>query len=153
MTARADQRAAARAGRRCVTCDVPLTAARSTKRFCSVRCRVAWCRKSPHDAVGNANGIEDARGVAADVEHVIRAWAAEQSITPAEAANDVLTYACESFAARRLTRREEQRYDRLFAHILRHARSPKVKRDVLQRALDWACPRHNQGTENRAHLR
>ena len=37
-------RAAARAGRKCEGCGEPLRAARSTKRFCSVRCRVAAFR-------------------------------------------------------------------------------------------------------------
>jgi hypothetical protein len=34
-------RAAARSGRSCEGCGEPLKAARATKRFCSVRCRVA----------------------------------------------------------------------------------------------------------------
>jgi endogenous inhibitor of DNA gyrase (YacG/DUF329 family) len=37
-------RAAARSGRRCERCGEPIEAERSTKRFCSVRCRVAAFR-------------------------------------------------------------------------------------------------------------
>jgi hypothetical protein len=35
------KRAATRAGRECLTCGVPMEAARATKRYCSDRCRVA----------------------------------------------------------------------------------------------------------------
>jgi hypothetical protein len=39
--ARSEQRAAARANRKCETCGQPIKAKRSTMRFCSMRCRVA----------------------------------------------------------------------------------------------------------------
>jgi hypothetical protein len=38
---RSEQRALERAGRTCKTCGKPITAQRSTMRFCSVKCRVA----------------------------------------------------------------------------------------------------------------
>lgn len=42
---RSAARAAVRADRKCVTCSEPITAQRSTMRFCSVRCRVAAHRE------------------------------------------------------------------------------------------------------------
>ena len=41
VKALAKARAAARANRKCATCGKPIKAQRSTKEFCSVRCRVA----------------------------------------------------------------------------------------------------------------
>ena len=43
--ARAVARRAARGGRVCPVCGVPLEAKRSTARYCSARCRVAWHRR------------------------------------------------------------------------------------------------------------
>jgi hypothetical protein len=40
-------RAAARAGRRCERCGAPIRAKRSTKRFCSTKCRIAAFRAAP----------------------------------------------------------------------------------------------------------
>jgi hypothetical protein len=42
--ARRQARAEARAGRTCAVCQAPLTSERATRRFCSVRCRVAAWR-------------------------------------------------------------------------------------------------------------
>jgi hypothetical protein len=41
VKARSEERAAARAGRRCAHCNEPITAQRSSNKFCSVGCRVA----------------------------------------------------------------------------------------------------------------
>lgn len=43
--ARTEKRAAAREGRQCAQCGEPITAARSTRRFCSDRCRVKAHRR------------------------------------------------------------------------------------------------------------
>jgi len=48
--ARSEARAAARADRRCAHCNEPITAQRSTGKFCSVRCRVAAHREGKRDA-------------------------------------------------------------------------------------------------------
>ena len=45
--ARGEERKAARSGRRCKQCHKPLKSERSTKRFCSTRCRVAFHRMTP----------------------------------------------------------------------------------------------------------
>ena len=43
---KSEARAAARANRKCAQCGEPITAQLSTKRFCSVKCRVARHRAS-----------------------------------------------------------------------------------------------------------
>jgi hypothetical protein len=43
--ARSQARADARADRRCKTCGKPIEAQRASKQYCSVRCRVAACRR------------------------------------------------------------------------------------------------------------